>query len=199
MLYLAEGPGLIQFRRWSSSGHESARRGGGCLVDFAWICCGSKRKHSKRQRTEKKTWNIMVQASESCKTFIQSQRSQFEPNSSQLAINFILLSLLPFAEYTASAISPDIWWCTMLNILRNQFPDISVWGLNSSRMFWPESLCVSVSHLLNKNNNILSSYRVLLGETRAVKHSYAILIRALEKLTRKLAVVSSKQVWSCMW
>lgn len=51
----------------------------------------------------------MVQASESCKTFIQSQRSLFELNSSQMSINFILLSVFPFAEYTASAISPDIY------------------------------------------------------------------------------------------
>lgn len=148
--------------------------------------------HSKRQRVERKMWDLMVQASESFKTSIQSQSGRFELNSSQLAINFILLSVFPFADYTASAISPDIWCCTMLNILRNQFPDISVWGPNSSRMFWPESLCVSVSHLLNKNNNILSSYRVLLGGTRVVKHPYAILIRALEKLTRKVAIVSSK-------
>lgn len=184
-----------QLRTWVRAGESRRLMPDGLCLHLLW----KQGEHSKRQRIEKKMWDLMVQASESCKTFIQSQTSQFELNSSQLAINFILLAVFPFAEYTASAISPDIWRCTTLNILRNQFPGISVWGPVSSRMFWPESLCVSVSHLLNKNNNILSSYRVLLGEMRVVKHSYAILIRALEKLTRKLAIVSCKEVWSSMW
>lgn len=159
-------------------------------MDFACIWCGSWEKCRKRQRTGKKMGHLMAKASEYCKALIQS---------SQLAINFILFSAFPFAEYIVSGISPDIWCSTMLNMLRNQFPDISVWVPNVSRMFWPESLCVSVSHLLNRHSNILSSYRVLLKEINIVKHSYAMLIKALEKLTRKSAIVSSKQVLDTLW
>lgn len=174
--------GLIRFRRWSSSGDESwmSRGGGWCLMDFACGWYGSWEKCSKRQRIEKKMGHLMAKASEYCRTPIQSYRSWFKLNSSQLAINFILFSAFLFAEYIVSGISSDIWCCTTLNMLRNQFPDISVWVPNVSRMFWPESLRVSVSHLLNRNNNILSSYGVLLKEINDVNHSYAILIRALE-------------------
>lgn len=56
MLYLAEDPGLIQFRRWSSSGHESdlGRGGGGFLMDFAWICCGSRESLVKARELNRK-------------------------------------------------------------------------------------------------------------------------------------------------
>ncbi|PKU41953.1 hypothetical protein llap_7742 [Limosa lapponica baueri] len=65
----------------------------------------------------------------------------------------------------------------------------------------PDALCLIASQQKQRgafaasdvrNNNILLSYGVLLKEINIVKHSYAMLIKALEKLMRKSAIVSSK-------
>lgn len=154
-------------------------------------------KCGKRQRIEKRlgmSWRRHLNTLELSSSLKSVDLNWILPNWV-----LILFSVFTFAEYIVTGISPGIWCCTTLNILRNQFPGISAWVPNVSGMFWPESLCVSLSHLLNRNNNLLSSYGVLLKEMNIVKHSYAILTRALEKLTGKLAIVTSKQVLNSMW
>lgn len=62
-----------------------------------------------RGRELTRKWAISrLRQLDTAKPSMQSWRSRFKLNSSQLAINFILFSVFLFAEFIASGISPDI-------------------------------------------------------------------------------------------